>query len=272
MPALQCPDIRALTEAAAATWSSGDFNEIGRSLMPMAEDLVRAADPAPGARVLDIACGSGNVALVAARRYCDVAGIDIVEPLIDRARLRAAAEGMAVAFSTGDAQALPFDDGAFDTVTSAFGLIFAPDQPAAAAEALRVCRRGGRIALANWMPEGFGRDFFGAHARHAPPPEGAPSPLVWGTEEGVQALLGPGASALHCVRRSTLIHYRSVAHALDVYARHFGPTLRALARVGPEGAEALMEDIAAVVHAHNEARDGTVAMRAEYLLVLAERG
>ena len=266
------PDFRALTAAAASTWSSGDFNEIGRSLMPMAEDLVREAEPAPGARVLDIGCGSGNVALVAARRYCDVAGIDIAENLIARARARAAAESAQVDFRAGDAQALPFADDAFDLVTSAFGIIFAPDQQAAAAEALRVCRPGGRIALANWMPEDFGRDFFGAHARHAPPPEGTPSPLTWGTEEGVRALLGPGTAHLRCERRATRIYYRSVAHAIETYAQHFGPTLRALERVGQGGAEALMDDIAEVVRRYNRAEDGTVAMQAEYMLVLAERG
>ena len=266
------PDFAALTRNAAVTWSAGDFNEIGKSLMPAAEDLLRAADPSAGARVLDIACGSGNVALVAARRFCEVAGIDIAENLIARARVRAAAEGAPVDFRTGDAQALPWRDGTFDLVTSAFGIMFAPDQPKAAAEALRVCRHGGRIALANWMPEGFGRDFFGAHARHAPPPEGAPSPLVWGTEEGVEALLGAGASEIRCRRCSTQIHYRSVAHALETYATHFGPTLRVLERVGPEGAAALMDDLSTVVARWNRAEDGTVAMQADYLQVLATRG
>lgn len=265
------PDAAALTAAAAATWSSGDFNEIARNLMPVAEDMMRAADPSASARVLDIACGSGNAALVAARRYCTVAGIDIAPNLIDRARARADAEGLEIDFRTGDAQALPFDDGQFDVVASAFGIIFAPDQPRAAAEALRVCRPGGRIVLANWMPEGFGLDFFAAHARHAPPPEGAASPHVWGTEEGLARLFGDALSDCRLERRSCLIFYRSVAHAVDTYAACFGPTIRALERVGPAGAPALRADLGAVVERYNRARDGTVAMAADYLQLVATR-
>ena len=271
MANLTIAELHALSKAGLATWSSGDFNVIARSLMPAAEDLICAADPTPGARLLDIACGSGNAALVAARRYCEVAGIDIAENLIARAHVRAKAEGLRVDFRTADAQDLPFADASFDVVTSAFGIMFAPDQPAAAAEALRVCRPGGRLALANWVPEGFARDFFGAHAKHAPPPEAAPSPLVWGTEEGVVALLGDGTSSLDCRRLSTVLYYRSVDHMLETNARHFGPTIRALDRVGPDGAEALVEDIATVLHRHNRAKDGTLALQADYLQVMATR-
>jgi SAM-dependent methyltransferase len=267
----QSRDYQALTDAATATWSSGDFNEVGRNLMPVAEDLVRAADPAPGDCVLDVACGAGNVALVAARRYCDVAGIDIADNLIERARLRAAADGLDLDFRTGDAQALPFADESFDIVTSAFGIIFAPDQPQAAAEAVRVCRDGGRIALANWMPEGFGSDFFGAHARHAPPPADMPSPLNWGTEEGLERLFGERLKPISVERRTCPIYYRSVAHAVDIYATCFGPTIRALEKVGAEGAEALRADIADVVDRYNRADDGTVRMEPEYLQVVATR-
>jgi SAM-dependent methyltransferase len=265
------PDFRALTEAAATTWSSGDFNEISWSLVPVAEDLVQTADPAPGERVLDLACGSGNAALIAARRYCAVTGIDIAANLVERARARAAADGLRIDFHEGDAQALPFEDARFDVVLSAFGIIFAPDQPLAAAEALRVCRPGGRIALANWQPEGFGRDFFGIHRRHAPPPEGTPSPLDWGTEGGLRRLFSGGVASLAVERRVFPIHFRSVAHAVETYASRFGPTIRALERVGPEGAAALKADIAALVEAYNRAGDGTVRMEADYLRVLATR-
>jgi SAM-dependent methyltransferase len=264
------PDFPALTAAAKALWSSGDFNEIARSLMPVAEDLVRDADPAPGARVLDIGCGSGNVALVAARRYCDVAGIDIAANLIDRARLRAGAEGSEIDFRTGDAQALPFEDESFDLVASVFGIMFAPDQPKAASEALRVCRRGGRIALANWMPEGFGIDFFGAHARHAPPPPDMPSPLVWGTEEGIARLFDQTEGVRH-ERRTCAVFYRSAAHYIETHAASFGPTIRALERVGPDGAPALLADIAGVIEKYNRATDGTVRMQCDYLLTIATR-
>lgn len=271
MAALARHELQALTEVARDTWSSGDFNEIARSTMPVAEDLVRAADPSAAERVLDIACGSGNAALVAARRFSAVSGIDLAENLIERAKLRAAADGSEIDFRAGDAQALPFPDASFDVVLSAFGVMFAPDQQAAANEALRVCRPGGRIVLANWMPRGFGIDFFGAHARHAPPPEGAPSPLAWGNEEHVRELFGDQVSELAVEPRQTVVHLRSVAHGVELYARYFGPTIRALEKVGPEGAPALKADLAAVVEAHNVATDGSVAMRAEYALVTAVR-
>ncbi len=271
MPDLSQAELKALTGAAAAMWASGDFNEIGRNLMPVAEDMCRAIDPAAGSRVLDIACGSGNFGLVAARRYCHVSGIDIAANLVERARLRAAAEGLEADFGTGDAQALDFDDASFDVVASAFGIIFAPDQKAAASEALRVCRPGGRIVLANWMPEGFGKDFFGAHARHAPPPQGAPSPLVWGTADGLDALMGHGLADLRPERRSAMIHYLSVDHAVETYARCFGPTIRAIDRVGDAGTPALLADLAAVVERYNTARDGSVAMQADYLLAVGVR-
>lgn len=260
-----------LTQIGKDIWSSGDFNEIARQTMMIAEDVCRAADPRPRQAVLDIACGSGNVALAAARRYCDVAGIDIADNLIERARLRAAAEGSAVDFRTGDAQALPYDDAGFDIVTSAFGIMFAPDQEKAAREALRVCRPGGRLVLANWEPAGFGAAFFGAHARHAPPPEGAPSPLRWGTEEGIKALLGEGAASLRFDRRSGYAFFRSPDHAVDVFSNFFGPTIRALSVVGEAGAPALRTDLAAAISENNRADDGTVAMETNYLLTIVTR-
>ncbi len=265
------PDIPALTAAAKALWSSGDFNKIARQTMMIAEDLCRAADPRPGERVLDIACGSGNVALVAARRFCDVAGVDIAENLIERAKLRAAAEGVTVDFRLGDAQDLPWPDGDFDMVTSAFGIMFAPDQKRAAEEALRVCRPGGRLALANWMPEGFGKDFFGVHASHAPPPDGMPSPLIWGTEDGIAGLFGDAVAEMRFERCSGFAFFRSPDHAVEVFSTYFGPTIRALGVVGEAGAEALRTDMRAVISKRNRATDGTVKMETDYLLTLATR-
>lgn len=261
-----------LTAHGKELWSSGDFNEIARQTMMVAEDICRVADPRPTQSVLDVACGSGNVALVAARRYCNVAGIDIADNLIDRAKLRAAAEGSAIDFRVGDAQALPYPDASFDVVTSVFGVMFAPEQEKAASELLRVCRPGGRIVLANWMPEGFGIDFFGAHAKHAPPPAGAPSPMRWGTEDGARALLGSGARQIACEKRTGYAYYRSIDHALDLFQTYFGPTIRAFGMVGEDGAEALRADLAAVFEKHNQADDGTVAMRTDYMQTVALRG
>jgi SAM-dependent methyltransferase len=267
----EAPDLNEITERGRETWSSGDFNEIARQTMMVAEDICRAADPRPTQAVLDVACGSGNLALVAARRYCAASGIDIAPNLVERAKARAAAEGSRVDFRVGDAQDLPFPDAGFDMVASVFGVMFAPDQERAARELLRVCRPGGTIALANWMPEAFGVDFFGAHARHAPPPPGIASPLRWGTEEGVRELLGDGARDIACARRSGFAYYRSVDHALELFQNYFGPTIRALNAVGEEGAEALRRDLAAVFEKYNRADDGTVAMETEYLQTIAVR-
>jgi ubiquinone/menaquinone biosynthesis C-methylase UbiE len=271
MSTQNAPDVPTLTAAGKAVWTSGDFNQIARQTMMIAEDLCRAADPTPNDRLLDIACGSGNVALVAARRYCDVAGVDIAENLIERAKLRAAAEGAEIDFRVGDAQDLPWADASFDLVTSSFGIMFAPDQKRAAAEAARVCRPGGRLALANWMPEGFGKEFFGLHARHAPPPAGVPSPLNWGTEAGIAELFGETITQPRFEQRSGYAYFRSVDHAVKIFSTYFGPTIRALGVVGEVGAEALRADLASVIAARNRATDGTVRMETNYLLTIATR-
>jgi SAM-dependent methyltransferase len=264
-------DLHELTARGRQIWSSGDFNEIARQTMAVAEDLCRKVDPRPNERVLDVACGSGNLALLAARRYCDVTGIDIAENLVDRARKRAAAEGLEIDFRVGDAQALPYPDESFDVVTSIFGVMFAPDQERAARELLRVCRPGGRIALASWMPERFGYDFFSAHAKHAPPPPGTASPLRWGTAEGLEELLGDGVRTTGNERSSSFAYYRSVDHAVSLFSRFFGPTIRALEVVGEEGKEALLADIGGVFARYNRADDGTAVVETEYLQTLATR-
>lgn len=264
-------DFRELTERGRQIWSSGDFNEIARQTMAVAEDLCRAVDPRPGEAVLDIACGSGNLALVAARRYCEASGIDLAPNLIERARIRAAADGLDIDFWVGDAQELPYPDASFDVVTSVFGVMFAPDQEKAAREILRVCRPGGRIALASWMPEAFGFDFFGAHARHAPPPAGAASPLRWGTPAVLDELLGPGVVSMSGAKTSSFAYYRSVEHAVGLFEAFFGPTIRALNLVGESGADALRADIAAVFERYNRAEDGTAVVETQYMRTIATR-
>jgi len=131
-----------ITKNQMRTWSTGDFNQIARQNVVMAESLCRAANPHPGQKVLDVACGSGTAALVAARRYCDVTGIDYVPDLIDRARNRATSSGLKAEFKVGDAQKLPFPDNSFDVVLSVYGVQFVPDQEKAADEMIRVCKPG----------------------------------------------------------------------------------------------------------------------------------
>lgn len=262
---------REITKRQKATWATGDFNEIARQNEWMAEMLCRAADPRPGQRVLDVACGSGNAALVAARRYCRVAGIDFVPGLIERARKRAAAAGRDVDFRVGDAQSMPFPDAGFDMALSVYGVQFAPDQEKAAGELLRVCRAGGKIGLAGPIGEGWSGDFFAVHGRYAPPPPGVESPLRWGTEEGIEALLGHGARVLENERRTSLQYYRSVDHAVEVFCTYFGPTMRALQQLDEEARQAFREELKAVFSRYNRADDGTAVVENQYLQTILMR-
>jgi SAM-dependent methyltransferase len=262
-----------ITQNQQETWSSGDFHEIGRQTIPLSDQLVQAVDPHPGERVLDLACGSGNAALIAARRECDVTGIDYVPELIQRAKMRAQAEVLEIDFQVADAQNLPFPDSSFDYVLSAIGVMFAPDQEKAASELLRVCKPGGTIGLASWMPEHFGGDFFAAHGRHAPPPAGVKPPVRWGTEQGLQELLGDGIASIDNQRCTADICFaHSVEHAMERFQTYFGPTIRAFSVVDPEHHDALWNDIADVVRRYNRATNGTVVLEAEYLQTIARRG
>lgn len=264
-------ELQAITDAQQATWSRGDFHEVARQNVVMAEALCEAVDPHAGQRVLDVACGSGTAALVAARRYCEVTGIDYVPQLIDRARRRADAEGFDADLRVADAQALPFDDASFDVVLSVYGVQFAPDQHRAAEELLRVCRPGGTIGLASPMPEGWSGDFFATHARYAPPAPGTQPPSRWGTEAELADLLGDGVESMTNQPRIALQHYRSVEHAVQVFSRYFGPTLRAREVAGPEKASELLADLAAVFDRYNRADDGTAVVENTYLQSVAVR-
>ncbi|MGJ7461503.1 class I SAM-dependent methyltransferase [Halomonas sp. MA07-2] len=264
-------DYQAVTARQQAVWATGDFHEIARQNVVMAEALCAAVDPHGGERVLDIACGSGTAALVAARRYCEMTGIDYVPALIERARQRAAAEGFDVDFRVADAQALPFQDASFDAVLSVYGVQFAPDQARAAEEMLRVCRPGGRIGLATPIPKGWSGDFFATHARYMPPASGLQPPLRWGTEAGLIELLGTGTSAIHSEERTALQYYRSIDHAVEVFLNYFGPVIRAFDAAGDESREGYRSDLEAVFRRYNRATDGTAVIENGYLLTVATR-
>ena len=262
-------DYETVTDAQRKTWASGDFHEIARHNVVMAERLCPAVGLHAGERVLDVACGTGTAALVAARHYAEVTGIDLVPELIDRAEQRAHAEGNEIDLRVADAQDLPFEDDSFDVVLSIYGVQFAPDQQRAANELLRVCRPGGRIGLAGPMPEGWSGELFSTHARYAPPPPGVPSPLRWGTEDGLEQLLGPGVSWMKSEPRPGLQYYRSVDHAVEVFATWFGPTLSALERIEPERRDELLRDIRDVFDRYNTAVDGTAVVENTYLQTVA---
>ncbi len=262
-------DYAGVTENQKETWTAGDFNEITRQNVVMAEALCDAVDPHPRQRVLDVACGSGTAALVAERRYCEVTGIDYVPELIDRAEKRARANGQAVDFRVGDAQDMPFPDDSFDVVLSVYGVQFAPDQERAARELCRVCRPGGKIGLAGPIPEGWSGDWFAAHARYVPPAPGVESPLRWGTDEGLAELLGAGTRSIESERRTALQYYRSIEHAVDVFRTYFGPTIRALEESDPADQADLVDDLGGVMRRYNRATDGTAIVENQYLQTIA---
>src|SRR5881396_1462296 len=196
------PDLRAVKQRQQQTWASGDFAVVAARIVLVAEQLCDTADLHAGWRVLDVATGSGNAAIAAARLACTAVGVDYVPALLERGRERAAAEGLEVELVEGDAEALPFADASFDAVTSVFGSMFAPDHARTAAELLRVCRPGGTIALASWTPEGFIGELFRTVGAHVPPPAGVASPLLWGTEAHLRELLGAGIASLEVAERT----------------------------------------------------------------------
>ncbi|MEK7469238.1 MAG: class I SAM-dependent methyltransferase [Planctomycetota bacterium] len=264
-------DLAAVTNKQKSVWGSGDFNVLALKTMVVSDALCAALDPQAGQKVLDVACGSGNGALVAARRACDVTGIDYVGSLVERAKVRAAAEGTTIDFREADAQALPFPDSSFDVVMSVFGVMFAPDQEKSAAELLRVCKPGGKIGLATWMPEGFGGDFFKTVRTYAPPPEGLKPPTRWGTEAGLRELLGGGTSALVHERRTFIQHFRSTDHALETMFRYFGPIVRAHENQDEKGRAALRKDVADCFSRFNKGGNGPPAFECAYMSTIATR-
>jgi SAM-dependent methyltransferase len=265
------PDLGAVKRRQQATWASGDYHVIGTQIVLVAEQLVESLDLRTAERVLDVATGSGNAALAAARRGATVVGIDYVPALLDRARRRADAEGVTAAFIDGDAEALPFEDGAFDVVSSVFGAMFAPDQERTAAEILRVGRAGGRIGLVAHTPDGFIGQLFRTVGRHVPPPAGVASPILWGTEARLRELFGEEAAAMRSVTRFMVFRERSPEAWVASWRRWYGPTLKAFEAVGESGAPALEADLLALIARFNRADDGSMVVESEYLETVIAR-
>ena len=216
------PDLLAVKQRQQA-WASGDYHAVAAKIAVVAERLVDAADIHAGWRVLDVATGSGNAAIAAARLGADAVGVDYVPSLLERARMRAEAEDVSVELVEGDAEALPFADASFGAVTSVFGSMFAPDHGRTASELLRVCRPGGTIALASWTPDGF-LDFFRTMAAYVPPPAGVQSPMLWGTEGHLRDLLGDGIASLEAVERTFAFRFRSAEEFVSFFRTWYGPT------------------------------------------------
>jgi ubiquinone/menaquinone biosynthesis C-methylase UbiE len=242
------PDLDAVKQRQQQAWASGDFHAVAARILLVAEHLVDAADLHAGWRVLDVATGSGNAAIAAARLGCEAVGVDYVPSLLERGRERVAAEGLDVAFLEGDAEALPFPDRSFDAVTSVFGSMFAPDHAKAASELLRVCKPGGTIALAGWTPEGFIGELFRTVGAHVPPPAGVPSPMLWGTEPHLLELFGDAIASLEVTERTFTYRFRSAEEFVSFFRRWYGPTLKAFAALEGEAYRALAGDLVALAN------------------------
>ena len=265
------PDLKAIKGKQQQTWASGDFAVVATTLAIVSELLCEAVDLHAGERVLDVATGSGNTAIAAARRFCETSGVDYVPALLDRARERATAERLEIDFREGDAEAIPYPDASFDAVLSTYGSMFAPDQEQAARELLRVCRSGGRIGMVNWTPEGFIGEMFRATGRHVPPPAGLKPPVLWGTEARLHELFGDGITSLSLTRRTYTFRYTSAEHWLDTFRTYYGPTLKAFEAQDAAGQQSLAADLLELARRHNRATDGTLAVPAEYAEVVAVR-
>ena len=267
----QAPDANAVKERMHKVWTSGEYARIGNPLVLIGELLCEAVDLRSGEKVLDVATGSGNTAISAARRGCDATGIDYVPELIELARRRAEVEGMEVTFEVGAAEDLPYSDASFDVVLSTLGVMFAPDQEKVAEELLRTCRPGGKIGLANWTPDGFIGSMFRTLGKHVPPPPGIKPPPLWGTEERLRELLGEGVASLGVTQRSYMLRYPSAGHFVEYFRSYYGPTLKAFESLDRDGQEALAKDLEELLEHWNTSGDATLIVPSDYLEVVAIR-
>jgi ubiquinone/menaquinone biosynthesis C-methylase UbiE len=261
-------DLEALKARQHGAWSSGDYAVVGTTLQIVGEELCEALDIRAGQKVLDVAAGNGNVSLAAARRWCSVVSTDYVPSLLERGRIRAQAEGLSITFEHADAEALGFGNALFDVVVSTFGVMFTPNQDRAAAELLRVCRSGGKIGLANWTPEGFIGQLFKTLGKYLPPPAGAKSPALWGTQARITEMFGTMASSIDAERRHFVFRYRSPEHFVDIFSSYYGPMLKAFSALDEANQQGLSNDLLALIGRMNRADDGTMVVPSEYLQIV----
>lgn len=265
-------DIDALKAKMRATWMAGDFGVIARVVEEANEEIVAGLGITPGTKVLDVACGTGNSAIPAAKRGAEVIGVDIASNLLEQARERAKAAGVSIRFEEGDAEALVFPDGAFDLVISIFGAMFAPRPDLVASEFKRVCRPGGRIVMGNWTPTGFSGESAKLTSKYVPPPPGMAPPVQWGDEAIVRERFKDGISKLEITRRRTRFRFPfDEAGAVEHFRTYLGPTMGTFKALEGDRREAFRQELEAQWKRHNRATDGTVDIENEFLEVIATR-
>ena len=271
MPGTQT-DLEQLKQRMRGTWMAGDFGQIAQYSAKGAEEFVNRLEISPGMRLLDVACGTGNLAIPAARRRAQVTGIDIAPNLLEQARKRAAAENLPAIFQEGDAEQLPYPDAQFDLVMTMFGAMFAPRPERVSSELARVCRPGGIIAMANWTPEGFVGKTFALTSRHVPPPPGIPAPVMWGVEDVVKERLGGYTSKIETTRRAITFDYpHPPRQVVQFFRDYFGPTQMAFSRLDAAGQTALAADLENLWSEHNKGESGRTLVPGDYLEVIATR-
>lgn len=260
------PDLSGVKARQQKTWASGDFAVVASRIVLVSELLADAADLRAGWRVLDVACGSGNATLAAARHGTRVLGVDYVPHLLENARVRAVAEGLDVEFRLGDAEELPAADASFDAVLTVFGAMFAPDHQRTADEIVRVTRGGGRVGLASWTPSGFIGEMFRTVTSYVPAPPGVLSPLLWGTQEHLADLFGGAVAQARSVERTFVFRFPSPEDFVAFFRRWYGPTVKAFEALEETGRTALAADLADLARRWDTHRDGgSVALPATYL-------
>jgi ubiquinone/menaquinone biosynthesis C-methylase UbiE len=257
-------DYTAIKAKQRSGWETGDYPRVGNTLQIIAELLVEAADIRAGQRALDVACGQGNAAIAAARRFAEATGVDYAANLLAQGRERAIAEHLPVTFTEGDAEELPAPDASYDLVLSTVGVMFAPNHQRAADELVRVTKPGGKIALACWTPTGMIGQMFKVVAKWAPPPAGVKPPTLWGTEEHLAELFGDRVEWT-AQKRDYVFRYRSPEHFSDWFRQFYGPITKLAGTLPDEDLVQFAAELADVPRRFNRADDGTVAATAEYL-------
>lgn len=266
------PEMEALKGRMKATWEAGDFGVIAKALVEGSTALVNRLGIGPGMKVLDVACGTGNTALPAARKGADVTGVDIAENLIEQAKANAAAEGLDAKFEVGDAEDLAFEDDSFDMIVTQFGAMFAPRPDVVVSEFKRVVKPGGLIAMGNWTPEAFTGQMFKIGAKHVPPPPGIPAPALWGDEATVRERFAEGISDLELNRIKIIFRFdMPPAEVVETFRKYFGPIHVGFSKLDQAGQAALRQDLVDLWTSHNTATDGTTEVESEYLEVRATK-
>jgi ubiquinone/menaquinone biosynthesis C-methylase UbiE len=266
------PQMEQMKQNMRAAWMAGDFGQIARYTAAAADDFIERLHIKSGADLLDVACGTGNLAIPAARRGANVVGVDIATNLLEQARGRAATEGLKAEFLEGDAEKLPFPDARFDVVVSMFGAMFAPQPALVAVELLRVCRPDGLIAMANWTPTGFVGKNFAITSKYLPPPENLEPPVFWGKEEVVRERFAKLGWKVEAKPVNVEFKYPfGAAEVVKLFREYFGPTKVAFSRLDAAGQAGLAADLENLWADHNEGGPNEIHVKAEYLEVLARK-